>query len=212
MRLYFIFIIVFISGNCSNKKYTSREEASVNQESKINQEDPGLQNINNESTEIILDSAKLYATFPEELKLYIKMNLPDWFLPSLSNYYEGWYNFYNELRLPFFASGDLNGDKVNDYATLLIKDNKIYLYVFLLENDNIVAHKKLHESSLSKYKDIIPIGLFIEEKGVNLNLAFEEEELFLEYDALVYSIFETSSKLYYFHPPTRTFKEYVFTD
>jgi len=211
MRLYFVVIFLIISGSCGNRNYNSRKEIALNQENKI-KDDSSLQNINNEPTKFILDSAKLYSAFPDELKVYININLSVLSLPSLANYYDGWYNFYDELSLPFFASGDLNGDKINDYATLLIKDNKIYLYVFLLENDKIVTHKKLNESSLSKYNNIIPIGLFIEERGVNLNLAFEEKELYLEYDALVYSIFETSSKLYYYNAPTRTFKEYAFTD
>lgn len=163
-----------------------------------------------------IDSVNLYSSFPEQLKKYIDNNLHDWHLPRLSQYYEGWENFYEEIRLPFYCSGDFNGDKIKDYACLLVsneEDEKLGMFVFFKQVDGGINKSLLVKStSLKKYQGIIPVGLFIEEQGKPIDLPFEESTLMLEYDGLVYDVFETSNKLFYYDSKSEKFSEYALSD
>jgi len=77
---------------------------------------------------------------PESLNIYLKKQLPNYSLPKLNDYINGWEEYSNQKDLPFLCISDFNGDGVNDYAMLLLKDSiQVCLFSFH-QNSNGYKH------------------------------------------------------------------------
>lgn len=214
--IYLLLINLFLSCQ-SNSKKKQFEEKDVPKEIT----DSSIENDKGDRSKVTedskVDTTKLLSEIPEDFALYVKKNHSNLKFPHFSNYYRGWENFYDKIRNPYFVSGDFNGDGLTDFASLLTSSDgkELYLYVFLKIENNIYNEIKLKSRTLTGYKDqsIIPVGLFVEKRGSKISLLEEENsEILMNFDGIVYSIFETASKLYYYDREKKKFNEYVAGD
>ncbi len=88
-----------------------------------------------------------------------KYNLPE------NNFFDESWKDYSESQYPYFCETDFNGDKISDYAIILVSKNKKELFVCV-----ILSIKKSYKFLLlKKFKmndNYIPIVLDIEKKGI----------------------------------------------
>lgn len=154
------------------------------------------------------DTLKLIREIPKEL--ITLMNNQDIQFPFLSKYYPGWYNFYDEIKLPYYDFGDFNGDNRRDYCIIGEKSNKFFLFYFLQkENGNYDLHQYQEvDVSYMDDKEVIPVGLATIKNIDNiLNLNLKTS---VSLDAVEYNIFETSSFIIYWNG--FSFQEIILSD
>ena len=135
---------------------------------------------------------------PYNLIEFVSQSLPKMQIPTAENYLKGWESFSNESDLPFYCSGDFNGDNLIDYCLLVIKDSTIInLYSFLNQNNGfqIVLIDSLRY--LPKGIDII---VTTEPKGEWESI---EETISIPFDGITVSQIEESLTWSYYYKNDR---------
>ncbi|MCW3785758.1 hypothetical protein [Plebeiibacterium sediminum] len=102
---------------------------------------------------------------PDHIIHFIEEKLPQLSKVSIDEYVAYWNDFMEEEgQLPYYCSGDFNGDNNKDYAILLTDSVKqLYLYSFL-KNEN--SYKVILIDKLASQNEMIQIVVHIEPKGV----------------------------------------------
>ena len=85
-------------------------------------------------------------------------------LPGNNSFDESWKD-YTSSKYPFFCESDFNGDKISDFALILVSKNRKELFVCVLLSTN-KSYKILWLQKFDMNDSHIPVVLDIEKKGI----------------------------------------------
>ncbi len=179
-----IFSLVIFYNSCFHRNLSTEGISNLNTTASFKKEN-----------ETHLFNQNLNETIPEILIKYVKIAIPNYHIPDLSDFDKAWNLFYEDsLSIPYYIAGDFNGDGLTDYALLLMNNEKeLFLGAFHRVND--VEFKFILIEDIGNFiNKIINVGLYVQKTGEIEGIG---GRLILFYDAIILSIFEKSSKIYY---------------
>ncbi len=158
---FFLLLMIIFLLSCNNhnkiqnnKNIINRENNSIN----LNEEE--------NTKQTIIDEDILYQkSIPKSLYDYINKNLSSYLIPELSDYIKGWEKFSYNNNLPFICMSDFNGDGLEDYAIILLKDG-IEIHLFAFHTTAISSYRYYLIDSVGKLNQENEIILSIEKKGL----------------------------------------------
>jgi len=120
-------------------------------------------------------------------------SLSKYYLPENNSLNESWKD-YNASKYLYYCETDFNGDKISDFALILVSKNKKELFVCVLLSMN-KSYKMLCLQKFEMNDNQIPIVLGIEKKGIWESA--NEKKIVRNDGLIIYWLPESKSYMYY---------------
>jgi len=130
---------------------------------------------------------------PDKLLEFVRDQLPEMQVPTTGDYIEGWESFIVGTNLPYYCSGDYNGDSLKDHCLLFIKDStQLFLYAFLTTDE---SYKTILIDKIKCPTKEVEIVLTTEPKG---DWESAEETVSVAFDGITLNLIEESNAWSYY--------------
>ncbi len=148
----------------------------------------------NQTEHLAKDNSPVYQNIiPDKLLEFVRNQLPEMQVPTTGDYIEGWESFIVGINLPYYCSGDYNGDGLKDHCLLLMKDSaQFFLYAFLTADE---SYKTILIDKIGRMTKEIEIVLSTEPRGEWESI---EETVSVAFDGITLNLVEESNAWSYY--------------
>jgi len=149
---------------------------------------------NNQTEHLAKDNSSVDQNIvPGKIQEFVKDKLPEMQIPTTGDYIKGWESFIVVNNLPYYCSGDYNGDGFKDHCLLLIKDSaQFFLYAFLTADE---SYKTILIDKIGRLTKEIEIVISTEPKGDWENV---NETVPVAFDGITVNLIEESNTWSYY--------------